>query len=701
MSSIFSNVNSLDSIDFYTNMKLIESVEYFENFLKLYESFQIKGLNKDEILKLLLSRSELINNFNNVLAIIASLILSLYKEDVVDEDKDLLVPEEAIQQITSGFVKKNGKLYLDDVEFENAGVCINFIRNALAHGGYVVNGNNIIINYDGKSTIIFLSGLISLCFKIAEYKRCKLKEINDRLIVADYASYNENGNQYYIPIYYDTTVNIKIKGNRKLKPENINNIYTDLGLFQYYNTTDKNLLPLEESFKKWKTIIEEKNEKCTIDFTAKEIDYNIIQNIWKYMNTLPEKAHTRYMFSTFIQKIVNSDKTAYLGLTELIYFIGIINDYSKFKFVCDFKMFDNVLSLIRFYSLFNFGLDNLLADKNGTNLLEILDKKKFDFSKMDLSEFDDVNMEIDRSLIYPTDIEKKEYIDKYRNNLKIVTERYKNYLNKSKKIDKIVQDKMLNDIKMCENDLMNAIINKKMIKRFDSKKYIRNLCIINHIRNSIAHGNYKMIINDYLDDSVNYIEFTDIYNGKNTYKKTISLEKFKKLFEYRSDVKQILDNNIVYRNEVFIEKMYLQTFIIDEKRRTEWKEYIKKNSENLDKLRLLHFYLNEISSNNFVFKEFGKNNEEVVAMNFSQLLRPAYYNETEIEILGIKLSIDDYYDILKQVIYFNKADEFRSFLISVINIIDSDKCREIVNYFKNKNINSHEEIDKVLKKEGY
>ena len=53
---------------------------------------------------------------------------------------------------------------------------------------------------------------------------------------------------------------------------------------------------------------------------------------------------------------------------------------------------------------------------------------------------------------------------------------------------------------------------------------ITNEKINNGIRNSIAHGNYKVIQKETLKDSL--IEFTDFYEGKITFKASISIDNF-------------------------------------------------------------------------------------------------------------------------------------------------------------------------------
>ena len=79
------------------------------------------------------------------------------------------------------------------------------------------------------------------------------------------------------------------------------------------------------------------------------------------------------------------------------------------------------------------------------------------------------------------------------------------------------------------NYLLSRSAQEFMNKRKD--KYVRNLNIIEHIRNSFAHGNVKVL--DNLDGDFFYdrlLEIQDIYYGKVTYKKVIKVKDFMKLF---------------------------------------------------------------------------------------------------------------------------------------------------------------------------
>ena len=62
-------------------------------------------------------------------------------------------------------------------------------------------------------------------------------------------------------------------------------------------------------------------------------------------------------------------------------------------------------------------------------------------------------------------------------------------------------------------------------------KHVRNLNIIEHMRNAFAHGNVKVL--DKLDGDVcgdRLIEIQDIYYGRVTYKKVVKVKDFLTLF---------------------------------------------------------------------------------------------------------------------------------------------------------------------------
>ena len=183
-----------------------------------------------------------------------------------------------------------------------------------------------------------------------------------------------------------------------------------------------------------------------------------------------------------------------------------------------------------FNALFAYGYDDVLHNKNE---YQSLDLNGFDYSLIDTSAF---NVEVEKSDDgYIADLNVKENAIKNNiaklnnalascnNNLAKVTS-----LGKQVGIAKITSQ--INDINaklsILNTDLTNIGSTINSVNSYVStySSLIKNEKIINGIRNSIAHGNYKVILKETLKDSL--IEFTDFYEGEVTFKACISINDF-------------------------------------------------------------------------------------------------------------------------------------------------------------------------------
>ena len=183
-----------------------------------------------------------------------------------------------------------------------------------------------------------------------------------------------------------------------------------------------------------------------------------------------------------------------------------------------------------FNALFAYGYDDVLHNKNE---YQSLDLNGFDYSLIDTSAF---NVEVEKSDDgYIADLNVKENAIKNNitklnnalascnNNLAKVTS-----LGKQVGIAKITSQ--INDINaklsILNTDLTNIGSTINSVNSYVStySSLIKNEKIINGIRNSIAHGNYKVILKETLKDSL--IEFTDFYEGEVTFKASISINDF-------------------------------------------------------------------------------------------------------------------------------------------------------------------------------
>ena len=203
--------------------------------------------------------------------------------------------------------------------------------------------------------------------------------------------------------------------------------------------------------------------------------------------------------------------------------------------------------LINFYFTYIYALDNILNEKNKEDIRDIVENKAFDFSKLDLSgiknqmdietknfsNFEGQTSKLDSDIVnLDTRIYKlQNIIDSLKNVIESHPER-KEVLDKNI----LIQEEALS-----KRDYIIGL--KERVKKYceeDLTRYKKNRAIIEHIRNSIAHGNISLNIfngNYTLEEAL--LTFNDEHDGKATTIQ-LTLKEFETLFS-NENIKTILD----------------------------------------------------------------------------------------------------------------------------------------------------------------
>lgn len=221
--------------------------------------------------------------------------------------------------------------------------------------------------------------------------------------------------------------------------------------------------------------------------------------------------------------------------------------------------------LVGFNAIIEYGLENGLSKSSEYDLISVLQGAALDFSKLDLDQFYDPAMTIEKQFYFQTEM--KCYRSKDIKKLKIVIKNAKKSLNEymtySKNKDKTTEKKLKHCIK--EAGETKKLINKEkmqlieLYKNFDINNFTKNLNIIVHIRNAIAHGNiYVESCNN--DISNAEIVIQDIWNGKIVYQTKLKLKEFINLFSsdnftiiYNYVTSNIEDKSLI--DDLFLEKI--------------------------------------------------------------------------------------------------------------------------------------------------
>ena len=499
----------------------------------------------------------------------ASFLLFLWKDDFIkkDSNKNLSTTliEENLEKATSIIsTKSNNKWKIDNIEFSNYLEVLDKVRNKLAHGDYEIIDGYVYLEIDGQIGKIEIDKLVGLVSTIA----CSWDDIR---------KYGER----ITGIIKDTKVSKKkqIRSAKDLD-EVLNNIYyvkiVDKPRMLRVRNNDyvKMMYFLKDAVKK--RIINELNvekivdnsnnkhllENAGIDVTVTEFPARKLESTKKVRtmflskldlikNMSPEIQHIYldYWFHEAETKKMRKGSISF-GLTaNTVFFKELEKDNTKdVQNIVENNEYGILLAtlnektiisayLTSFYFIYIYSLDNILNIKDKEDIRNIVTNKTFDFSKLDLDsigsyinneekEYPEFTEQINKILKDIEMLEKK--VIKLENNIKGIEKVLEKDKSKQEKYNELkkIQDEVLEKIELLKEQYNKA----NLFMQNNYEKYKKNRSIIEHIRNSIAHGNIELDIFNgdcTVDDAT--ITFKDIHQGITTFELQVLAKDFNKL----------------------------------------------------------------------------------------------------------------------------------------------------------------------------
>lgn len=500
----------------------------------------------------------------------ASFLLFLWKDDFIkkDNNKNLSTTliEENLEKATSIIsTKSNNKWKIDNIEFSSYLEVLDKVRNKLAHGDYEIIDGYTYLEIDGQKGKIEIDKLVGLVSTIA----CSWDDIR---------KYGER----ITGIIKDTKVSKKkqIRSEKDLD-EVLNNIY-------YIKIVDKPrvlrvrnndyvrmMYFVKDAVKKRiinnmnvEKIVDNPNNKLLlenagIDVTITEITARKLESTKKVRtmflskldlikNMSPEIQHIYldYWFHEAETKKMRKGSISF-GLTaNTVFFKELEKDNTKdVQNIVENSEYGILLAtlnektilsayLTSFYFIYIYSLDNILNIKDKEDIRDIVTNKTFDFSKLNLDsignytnneekEYPEFTEQINKILKDIEILENK--VIKLESNIKGI-EKDKSKQEKYNELKK-VQDEVLGKIELLKGQYNKA----NLFMQNNYEKYKKNRSIIEHIRNSIAHGRIELNIFNgdcTVDDAT--IIFKDIHQGINTFELQILAKDFNKLNSYEN-----------------------------------------------------------------------------------------------------------------------------------------------------------------------
>lgn len=481
---------------------------------------------------------------------ISSIFLAI-KEKMVDKNNNILLPISLMEKNVNIIANKTDCGYeINGYTFKDSYTLVTTIRNKLGHGEYLIDfaHNRIILKVDGNDIVIQIPKLTNFVissfsstlqnYNTSSFTRCFV--YSKSIIGKDKERYSLNEYKNMIASYYKYNITIKRKDGSPIEGfifdrfnETVSSFSNSLNLSELIDFEKKVKNDYEVTWNKVSTKNEDTKmlESFLYNSTTLNTPYERAIEIVGYE---VDKLFNKDKFDNFSMiasgvhnlLLLNSIKELGTSNYEKVH-DDIIKKYGKLYIATD----DLAQSLISsFNALFAYGYDDVLHNKNE---YQSLDLDGFDYSLIDTSSF---NVEVEKTDDgYITDLGVKE--NAIKNNINKLNNALVSSNNNLAKVTSIGNQKGINAITSQINtingningyniDLANIQNTLNNVNNYVSTyaSLIKNEKIINGIRNSIAHGNYKVILKETLKDSL--IEFTDFYEGEVTFKASISIDNF-------------------------------------------------------------------------------------------------------------------------------------------------------------------------------
>lgn len=481
---------------------------------------------------------------------ISSIFLAI-KEKMVDKNNNILLPISLMEKNVNIIANKTDCGYeINGYTFKDSYTLVTTIRNKLGHGEYLIDfaHNRIILKVDGNDIVIQIPKLTNFVissfsstlqnYNTSSFTRCFV--YSKSIIGKDKERYSLNEYKNMIASYYKYNITIKRKDGSPIEGfifdrfnETVSSFSKSLDLNELMDFERKVKEDYEVSWKKVST----KNEdtKILASFLYNSTTLNTpYERVIEIIGYEVDKLFNKDKFDNFSMiasgvhnlLLLNSIKELGTSNYEKVH-DDIVKKYGKLYIATD----DLAQSLISsFNALFAYGYDDVLHNKNE---YQSLDLEGFDYSLIDTSSF---NVEVEKTDDgYITDLGVKE--NAIKNNINKLNNALVSCNNNLAKVTSLGKKDAINTITSQINtingningyniDLANIQNTLNNVNNYVSTyaSLIKNEKIINGIRNSIAHGNYKVILKETLKDSL--IEFTDFYEGEVTFKASISIDNF-------------------------------------------------------------------------------------------------------------------------------------------------------------------------------
>lgn len=508
----------------------------------------------------------------------ATFALLLWKDEIIKKDSEYnlstTVVEEILDEHINIITNKKNIWSIGQIEFTSSLDLLNVLRNKLAHGDYQIKENEIILEINDKIGSVNIDRLLDLTIQLDQNLSLIQKQKENTVGMIRNKNALENINiktKSDLDKALSNMSYIEIKEQpRKLCLRTKEYIALAINLKKVVKTSIQNLRKVDNltSVPKLKFLLEQVNmdakvtETMSTDLEATEKARKMYVSRINEMKAISPIMQQKYL-AFWLQEAIKKEmqkKSISFGIVNNEVLLkelkknpnrNLINiiEQNKFGPLLTVENEKTVLTayLINFYFTYIYALDNILNEKNKEDIRDIVENKAFDFSKLDLS-----------GIKNQIDIETKNFsnfegqtnkLDSDILNLDTRIYKLQNIIDSLKNVivshpeRKIIYDKniLIQEEALSKRDYIIGL--KERVEKYykeDLPRYKKNRAIIEHIRNSIAHGNISLNIfngNYTLEDAL--LTFNDEHDGKTTTIQ-LTLKEFETLFS-NENIKTILD----------------------------------------------------------------------------------------------------------------------------------------------------------------
>lgn len=550
--------------------KIVESHINFSNYLMSYgdENADLEGIDYNHLLSMFIS------------AYFTTCVDSLIKKTKVDGDIEKVEIEmvsevvEDLAQTISKYEKVTNKYSFGDLSYTGSSNVIEKVRNKLAHGDFIVEDNNIVYEENGQRGEVNIDSLLAFISKFDEMlNHAETNGKNMKIFVKGDGDFKCEGplDDYckkasYISVTDEPRILRKRNKEYIYTMENFKNL-----LLKKFETGEIEDIKNNSFFTKYERVLNydgidlkaEINNVCDFKYYDKiKNNYEEMRAYYKTMTqnedenlVIPGKLITEFIANRML-KLSKGEYQIFSyakGIEVCLVLLKIFRDNPELRLQDLYKCpgLNNILLLdidnaiiasyiVGFNSLYQYGLESGYTSKNKNSIEKLMNNEEFDFSKLDLSEFEYDGMEcrytissfddeINKRKKHIADLNQK--LDSIKTGMNAYLEhtalrdRSRERLNKfNEKIDKVNNEELSVEQKKLDDS-------NKFMETFDKEKYTDNFNIITYIRNAISHGNLKINEDENIADiSKKKIRIVNEYEGKVYYDKEVSLEQFSTLF---------------------------------------------------------------------------------------------------------------------------------------------------------------------------